>query len=241
MKNTFFMLLLAFSTITNAQHAKNNTDIVMLVNGISDSNTNKRNKCIEQLISLKKQDFPDEVKTIFCETFNQSSYLSKDFILLAGFIGNESCIPKLEQMAFEPEKSQRKLQWHANLALARMGNEHAIHWCLEKINQIDLNDDVVYFLLPDLVYTRNHQIFSYLIEILNSDEELCFSSDPDFEEPIICGYRVMEYLVPVIEKYPLKRLPSGDIDTKDYDKALKTVRKWFSEKQNNYKIITDTF
>jgi hypothetical protein len=79
----------------------------------------------------------------------------------------------------------------------------------------------------------------YLVTVLNSDEKLCSSSNPGSDVSILCGYRVMEYLAPVVKGYPLKQLPSGDIDTNDYHKALLSARSWFAKKK--YEILKDTF
>jgi hypothetical protein len=44
----------------------------------------------------------------------------------------------------------------------------------------------------------------------------------------------------VIEGYPLKLSASGDVETKDYPAALKTVREWFKA-HSDYKILKDRY
>ena len=212
-----------------------------LIDGLADEKTGIRNDCVDYLKQCSRQDFTTQTQEQFSARFNSKSWFSKDFILLAGFIGNAPCKPTLEDLANAPASGQHKLRWHSNLALARMGDNNAMNWCLSQVNRIGINDDVTYELLPGLVYTRQQRMFEYLVNVLDSDEKRCTSSDPDSDEPILCGYRVMEYLAPVIKGYPLKQLPSGDIDTKDYHKALLSVREWFTKKKDSYEILKDTF
>ena len=56
-----------------------------------------------------------------------------------------------------------------------------------------------------------------------------------------CGYRIMEYLAPVIKDFPLKTDASGDVITKDYEHALMQVREWLKNKGEHYVIETNTF
>jgi len=215
--------------------------VLQLIEGIADNQLSVRNSCVDYLTECKRQDFTTQAIEHFATVFNSEAWFSKDLVLLAGFIGNSSCRTTLEKLANSPAPAQRRLQWHANLALARMGDNNAINWCLSQINRIGINDDVVYDLLPGLIYTRQQRMFEFLITALNSDEKLCTSSNPDSEVSILCGYRIMEYFAPIIKGYPLKQLPSGDIDTKDYNKALLTVRDWFAKKNGEFEILTNNF
>jgi hypothetical protein len=215
--------------------------VSLLVEGIADPQPAIRNDCVEYLTSCSRSDFSPQARERFTELFTGKHWFSRNLILLAGFIGSESCKPALEEIAYSPAPEQRRLQWHAHLALARMGDGGAVNWCLLQINRAGVNDNVVYDLLPGLVYTRHPRMFEFLVSVLMSDEKLCTSSNPDSGANILCGYRVMEYLAPVIKGYPLKLHPSGDIDTDDYHRALLTVRNWFAERNGNYEILTDTF
>jgi alkylhydroperoxidase family enzyme len=215
--------------------------ISRLTEGLADRDKSTRNACISALTGCFTEDFTELVQVRFVEIFNSSNWFNRDFIKLAGFIGNELVKPTLERLAFTPTQDERRLQWHAYLALSRMGDQNAVSWCLGIVRRLKLNDDVTYELLPDLVYVRQHRTFDYLIEVLNSDEKACRPSNPDLDTPILCGYRVMEYLAPVVKKYPLKLHPSGDIDTDDYEKALLTARAWFTKRNGQYEIITNTF
>jgi hypothetical protein len=212
-----------------------------LIEGLSDRQVIIRNDCVDYLTQCSRQDFTPRAQEEFSKRFNSGSWFSKDLILLAGFIGDASCRSTLEGLAYSPSSGQRRLQWHAGLSLSRMGDNNAMNWCLSQIDRIGINDDVTYELLPGLIYTRQRRMFEYLVTALNSDEQLCSSSNPDSDASILCGYRVMEYLAPVVKGYPLKQLPSGDIDTKDYHKALLSARDWFAKRKGEYEILKDTF
>ena len=215
--------------------------VVKLTAGIEDTDSYIRQLSTGILTECTIDDFSEQAKNIFCNIFNKREWFSKEFILLSGFVGSDECKETLEYLAYSPTQAHQRFNWAAYVALARMGDQNAINWCLSRINSITLNDDVTAMLLPDLVYTRQYRIYEYLVSVLNSDEELCLSTNPDYEKPIICGYRVMEYLAPVIRRYPLSLLPSGDIDTRDYNKALLSVREWFAKQNGKYEIITSTF
>jgi hypothetical protein len=208
-----------------------------LVDGVADTHSEIRNDCVDYLTQCSRQDFTLLALERFSKIFNSKSWFSKDLVLLAGYIGNSTCKTTLEELKTE----QRRILWHVHLALSRLGDDSAINWCLSQINRVGINDDVTYELLPGLVYTRQKRMFDFLVDVLNSDDKRCLSSNPDLDEHILCGYRVMEYLAPVVKDYPFAQHPSGDLDTDDYQQALLTVRLWFAEKKGKYEIMTDTF
>ncbi|HNP07664.1 MAG TPA: hypothetical protein PKN99_08545, partial [Cyclobacteriaceae bacterium] len=129
-------------------------------------------------------------------------------------------------------------RWAALLALARMGDQEATQSVMRRAQRLPVNDDVVYEVFPDLVYTRQRSAIDYLIVELKRDEKKCFTADAEDETPITCAYRIMEMLAPVIDKYPLELDASGDIKTKDYKKSLVTVRAWF-ERNKDYGIVQE--
>jgi hypothetical protein len=132
-------------------------------------------------------------------------------------------------------------RWDALLALARMGDPAAVESCMKKIRRVEAGDDVVYRLMPDLLYLHRPEAVAYLVEVLNSDENLCSSPNPYVEEKILCGYRVMERLVGYLKGYPLKLQASGDVDTNDYTKALEQARKWCAKQGGVFSIIDEKF
>jgi hypothetical protein len=121
-----------------------------------------------------------------------------------------------------------------------MDDAPALKDLMQRVSKLPVNDDVVYKLFPDLIYTRQKESIDYMIEALNSDVKTCFTADAEKEVEILCGYRIMEQLAPVIADYPFNLDESGDLQTDDYPSALLTVRNWFRT-HKNYTILTDHF
>jgi hypothetical protein len=66
------------------------------------------------------------------------------------------------------------------------------------------------------------------------------AADAEKDARIVCGYRIMEQLAPVIAEYPLQLDEFGDLQTHDYPSALEHVREWFL-KHKTYTIRNDKF
>jgi hypothetical protein len=141
------------------------------------------------------------------------------------------------QIQFNTIKSKSD-KWSAYLALCRMGNAQAITYVMTRVKKLGVNDDVVYEVFPDLVYTRQREAIAYIVESLNSDAKNCESPNPEMSEAIPCAYRIMEYLAPIIKDFPLKTDATGDLAVPDYKTALAQARSWFSS-HPNYEIIVD--
>lgn len=158
---------------------------------------------------------------------------------LIGFLEIPSAKDLIIPLSFPPTNTRDR--WAALLSLARMGDTLAIRSVMQRVQKLKPTDDVIHEIFPDLVYTRQPAAIEYMVTVLNSNEKNCLSPNPDSEVPIVCGYRIMEQLAPIIEGYPLKVGPSGDIETTDYAKALEDIRQWFKSRGTNYKIRKDTF
>lgn len=135
-------------------------------------------------------------------------------------------------------KLNAQIKWSAYLALARLGDPRALDYVVQRVQKIDVNDDVVYELFPGLVYTRQKLAINYLIQVIQRDDKNCQSADPENSGSINCAYRVLEFLAPVIKDFPIKADASGDLNVRDYESALKLARTWFS-KHPDYNIILD--
>ncbi|HEX8038201.1 MAG TPA: hypothetical protein VF490_03595, partial [Chryseosolibacter sp.] len=157
---------------------------------------------------------------------------------LAGYLGLRDLEPDIWQRS-QPG-NPIAIRWAAMLSLARLGNSEATAAIMKRVSKFPVNDDVVYELFPDLLYTRQPEAIAYMIAALQSDDPNCLSADAEKEKPIPCGYRIMELLAPVIAGYPLQVDQSGDLATSDYPKALQTVRAWFNH-STAYQILTDKY
>ena len=96
---------------------------------------------------------------------------------------------------------------------------------------------LVYEIVPYLVYTRRQEAFLFLERIIQSNEPTCLSADADSEENIFCGYRVLEYIAPVMIEFPLPVDEFGELEIDDYEAGLAEVRQWMSEQDGEYELV----
>ncbi|MEP2667734.1 MAG: hypothetical protein ABJH04_01995 [Cyclobacteriaceae bacterium] len=190
---------------------------------------------LSKLSVFKKSDFTQASCDILVVLFRKKPPYLDQLARLVGSLQMTSLKDDLMVLS-GPATSYQRIRWAALLALARMGDAEATQSMMKRVQRLPVNDDVVYEVFPDLIYTRQRQAIDYLIVELKNDEKKCTTADAEDETPITCAYRIMELLSPVIEKYPLEVDASGDIKTKDYKKSLTTVRTWF-EKNKDYGMI----
>jgi hypothetical protein len=211
----------------------------LLLKLCEDADTRVTNLAGESLKSYFYLDFDKNAQDIIINYIIHKTYGYSNILKVAGYLN----LPGIQEHIKEKISSgslSRKEKLAAYLALARLGDAEAVDYCLNKVRTLGINNDVVDDVLPDLIYTRQRKCYDYLIEILNNNELSCESPNPDASGKILCGYRIMEYLAPVIEKFPFKTNISGDIITDNYRSALKQTREWF-KKNPDYKIKTDKF
>lgn len=210
----------------------------MLVKASKDKDAGNVGTVLGYLTQFLKQDFSNESLNGIRRLLKSNPPHVDKVMRLAGFLQLEDMKDFIRPYA-QPGNSQ-PIRWSAIVSLARMGDAEALDEMMRRTKKIKVNDDVVYEVFPDLIYTHQRVAYDYLVEVLMQEDKNCISAHPDREEPIQCGYRVMEQLAPVVEGYPLKVHASGDLITDDYVGALITVRNWFGENKN-YKILRDTY
>jgi hypothetical protein len=160
-------------------------------------------------------------------------------IKLLGFLDLKQTRGELRDLA-QSGTANRQERWSSMLALSRMGDGYAIENVMNRVKKLPVNDDVVYQIFPDLIYTRQRVAIEYLMAQVNNDAKNCRRASGDNETRIPCAYRIMEMLAPVVESFPLQVDSSGDLATDDYDGALRDVRNWFRENKD-FKILTETY
>lgn len=192
---------------------------------------------LTQFNRFTSNDFSGSAKDSLISLFKQRPPYLDQLARLVGSLQITSLKDDLMVLS-GPTTSNQRFRWAALLALARMGDQEATQSVMRRAQRLPVNDDVVYEVFPDLVYTRQRSAIDYLIVELKRDEKKCFTADAEDETPITCAYRIMEMLAPVIDKYPLELDASGDIKTKDYKKSLVTVRAWF-ERNKDYGIVQE--
>lgn len=191
------------------------------------------------LSKFKKEDFALIAKDSLKSSFRQKQPHLDQLMKLVGYLQMTDMKEEIRPLTLPP--TNKRDRWAALLALSRMGDEVAIQSVVQRAQKLKVNDDVVFEVFPDLMYTRQMEAINIMITVLNSDEKNCFAADAENETRIPCAYRVMEQLASIVEDYPLQVDASGDIITKDYVKTLSDVRKWFQKNGSNYKINKESF
>jgi len=215
-----------------------NTAVLKLISACNDKDAGNVGQAMDYLATFYKADFTAVAYDSLRKLFNRKPAHFDKLIRLVGF--GELTDLKEQIRTYTQAGTPRGVRWSAIIALARMGDDAALKDMMTRIQKLPLNDDVVYEIFPDVVYTRNRVALDHLVTVLNSNEKKCMTADAEREVQIPCGYRVMEQLAPAIQDYPLKLDESGDVITKDYVKALQTVREWFANNPS-YMIRKDTY
>ena len=203
--------------------------------GLQDEDSGNIARVHSYLTAFSPTDFTVPSRQAITAQLSQSPAHLSRLLKLVGALNLTEQVPILQNLL--PSLSARD-QWAAQLALARLGDPEALATVLARVEQEPVNDDVVYELLPDLVYTRQKAALDYLVTIVQSDDKNCQSADPEAEQPILCGYRVLELLAPAIQDFPLAIDESGDLAVSDYPSALQQARRWLRE-HADYQIIYD--
>lgn len=211
--------------------------VQQLVQATYDKDAGNVGAAIEYLTQFKIEDFNKAALDGIRTRLNQNPPHLDKLLRLMGYIEHIELTENIRP--YTQPGNNKSLRWAAIVALARMGDESAITDMLTRAKKLPLNDDIIYNIFPDLIYTRQRAAFDYVIEILNSDEKNCTTSG-ETPTPIFCGYRIMEQLAKVIEGYPIPQDESGDLNTTDYEQALLTIRTWFKE-HKDYKILKNTY
>lgn len=207
-----------------------------LLRGWFDADTGINGFVASALSVYAKSDFTKSAKDSIVLLINRSPGYYHQLVRIAGFLQIEELIPVLQQKLATTLKMSDRLRWATYLALSRVGDGSATQLVLSKVKSLSVNDEVVYNLFPDLVYTRQRPAIDYVIEQLYSDETNCNSSNPEKSKRISCAYRIMEYLVGAIENYPLVKDVGGELVVDNYEKALQDVRAWFKDADGLYEI-----
>jgi hypothetical protein len=211
----------------------------ILVQACKDSVVENCGLALELLTHFRKKDFSSAVLDSMRRYIRSGRCRHLDQAMkIAGFLGLKDLVDDIRPYA-QPGNTV-PIRWAALLSLARMGEHSAVSEVAKRVKKFPINDDVVYQLFPDLLFTRQRDLISIAIDALKKDERSCLSADAERQVPIPCGYRIMEMLAPIIDGYPLRLDESGDLAVSDYPAALDRVRNFF-DSQTDYKIVLDTY
>ena len=195
---------------------------------------------VRYLARFNRRDFTKSTCDTIRSTVRRAPTASTSLIRLVGFLDLRDMLPFLDSV-YRYGNTSNSFKWAIKLAQARLGDSSSAEYCLNLAKSVPVNDNLVFNVLPDLVYTRNKIIYSYLLDILYSDDENCSSPNPYFSARISCAYGVMEALAPVVVNFPLTTDSNGELITSSYEKALKETREWFNQHGSSYELRTDTY
>lgn len=193
---------------------------------------------VRELSAFNRNDFSSASRDSLRSIVRQKAKHYSLWLRLVGYVGLKDQIVGIQSQV-EQKQLNRSEKWSAYLALSRLGDAEALQYILGRVRSFGTNDEVVYEIFPDLVYTRQPLAIQYLVEALRSDETDCHSADAENPQPQTCAYRIMELLAPVIKNIPLKMDPSGDLSVTDYKVALQSTRQWF-DNHSDYTIMDDS-
>jgi hypothetical protein len=215
-------------------------------------NSNKENKnigrvCVDLLVNklvsasyndyilVRIEDWPESFylenhkATLLALAKKPSTPYQSSFISLLARLNYEPALELIrEQLANKKTPTATKFYYH--IFLAKTGEQPSIDWLTDFLSRKKINDASVE-IVPLILSTKQKPLVGWVVNGLFDVEERCYSSDPDAEKKIHCGYQILEYLAPVIKDFPFRADMNG-IDTDNYEQALIDSREWFSKNPN---------
>lgn len=225
----------------NADHRKKSVKLIVL--GLHDSDAGIAGICVNYLCDFSPEDFDAEQRYYISMKVRQlpkPAYVHK-MILLSGYLGISDLTYYFEKMLEDTASYTSRDRWSILLAMARMNDPQAIDQVIRRIKTIEPTDDVVYELYPKLTYIRKKASFDILFDAILSDEKNCLSANPDNEVPIVCAFRVLGYVAPYIENFPIKTDAYGEPVLGNYDVELAKAREWIKANRENYTLIYNKY
>jgi hypothetical protein len=212
-----------------------------LVSACKDNDFQIRKYVSNKLKYYPKEAFTDISKTKLSNYLKDDQSIFKNIIRIVAYLDMDDQISQLNNLLSDTSLTDQLIRWDLSIALARLGDEEQILYCVEYARSIGVNDRIIHYLLKDLVYTKQKECFDYLLEILFSDAKNCIPPNPDLYDPIVCGYRIMEIISTSVIDYPYETYPgTSQLKADDYDEALETVRQWFRDNPD-YQISRNNF
>ena len=200
-------------------------------------NNTINNQIVNLLKRNAKQDFENDELIIIKTTLESQENNIGNLAKIYAFAGAASVLMDLNALLTKPNltKGDKK---DLKLALVRCGDERYATKMNETLKQQVVNDELIYSALPDILYTKNKAMFSFLLDGILSDSKKCSSANNDDNTPMICAYRLIEQLAPEITNFPATVNEKGEINSKDLPKALTEVREWIKKNKDSFVINT---
>jgi hypothetical protein len=177
--------------------------------------------------NFKKLEFSEQQKEKISTIVEKYQYVS--LVQLAGYLDLTNLKAVLENSALNHE--DMNVRWYSHLALARMGDEKHIQYCMGQIAQVSLTDIMTIY-VDDLAYMRSPESFKLLSDLLFSDLK---NNEKAEEEEKMYAELVAQTLEGKIIDFPKigNNMTSAEF--------LPIARKWMQEHKNNFELRKDCF
>ncbi|WP_066633291.1 hypothetical protein [Labilibacter marinus] len=233
----FAFYLFYLEVIIAKEKANKQDNVFFIINkGLKQLPEQKQYTLLNYLQEFPVNSFNEQSKSQLASIFiNSETTHMGDLVRLCGKLQIHSLAPYLESLLLE-DNIKPSLKWNIQLALGRMGYVEHVKNSLNKVQNIGINDQVVFYLIPDLLYLNNRLCFDFILQLILLNEENCTSTNPDNEVRINCAFRLIEMIAPHIKEFPVQLYDTGDIITDDYSKTLLEVRNWIIKYNYLYEI-----
>ncbi len=218
------------------ERTRHNATYQLVNKGLRDPSSAVVFRTLSFLENLPLNCFDVKTQNSLAGTISSDPPHFKSMIRLSGRLQMHQLIPFYTSKLTNDSTLNRSVKWNLHLTLGRMGDPEQVAYCIDQVARIGMNDEVIYRLLPDLIYLKHKLVIDYLLDQLVIENSNCTSADPDQEAAIDCGYRLAEVVAPFILDFPIPVDGSGDLDTDNYEQALQTIRHWVESNRLDYQV-----
>lgn len=198
--------------------------------------TGRQAKIARELKTFPREAFPSATESQLKRLLSNEVGGKKDYILLAGFMGKNALLDDLVGQSLTSAEKQA-----LNLARVRVGNDLKRANLLKNIARYPVDDEFVYTVVPLLIYTRQREVIDFIWQQVVTENLACSPADAETSGRIDCAARLVEYLAPIIEDFPVDHDEEGNLLTQDYARAIAEIRRWYAVHSADYRIITNTY
>lgn len=205
-----------------------------LVRSCNDSASIVVQNAYQQLEKFERSCFSDEAKNLLENAVQKERFFPERAVLVGGYVGSDnmkSVIMDIKSLL--TKKSQR---WNADVALARLGAKTSIESVISTVSGMNLDLKFIDVILPSLLYTRQRDIYDWLLNKCLSDDCSCGSYNPMGGKSTPCAYYIMYEIADYITGFPIKRDEDGDKDDEFSKSDVKKMRDWILSNPN-YEIV----
>lgn len=205
-----------------------------LVRSCNDSASIVVQNAYQQLEKYERKCFSDKAKSLLEKAIMNEKFFPEKAVLVGGFVGSDNMVSVLkEKKATFTKKLHR---WNADIALARLGEKSSISVVLSTLSNMKLDMNFIDVALPSLLYTRQKEVYDWLMDKCLSDDCLCGSYNPLGERAIPCSYFIMYEIADYVADFPIKRDEYGDKDDEFSKSDIKKMREWITS-NFDYEIL----